>query len=88
MEENLAGLLALVAMAATFTLPLVELVKRQGLPARFAPVASVVSGLVMVWLLDGAGAADLNAYELIFTGLLSGMSAAGVYSGGKALTGH
>jgi hypothetical protein len=44
--------------------------------------------MVIVWLLNGSGVADLNLYEGIFAGLLSGISAAGVYSGGKALTGH
>jgi hypothetical protein len=85
MEENLAGLLAVVAMAGVFTLPLVELVKNQGLPTRYAPVASVACGLVIVTLLVGAGVVSLGIWAIIFTGLLAGMSAAGVYSGGKAL---
>jgi hypothetical protein len=87
-EDNLAGLLAVVVAAGAFTLPLVELIKAQGLPARFAPAASLVSGLIIVGLLALADVAALTFWEGVLAGLVSGMSAAGVYSGGRALAGR
>jgi hypothetical protein len=88
MEENLAGLLAVVATAGVFTLSLVQLIKAQGLPTRLAPAASVVCGQVIVSLLTLADVVALGIWEVVLAGLIAGMSAAGVYSGGKALTGH
>ena len=67
-------------------LALTELVKRMGMPARLAPVAAIVLGVVMAFL--GAGM-SMSAFsiEQALQGLVWGLSASGLWSGGKAIIG-
>jgi hypothetical protein len=59
---------------------LVEVAKLTGLPSRFAPLTSVILGVVIhVALLATAGVPTAA-----FFGLVSGLTAAGLYSGIKA----
>ncbi|WP_340085203.1 hypothetical protein MHB50_09665 [Siminovitchia sp. FSL H7-0308] len=59
---------------------IVQLLKIYGLPAKFSPLAAILIGLVFgVFLL-----AD-NIKEGIIIGLMFGLSASGLYSGGKNL---
>lgn len=61
---------------------LVDVLKRAGLPKKFAPLTSLILGVVfgMVFLNDG----DIK--NAIITGLIIGMSASGLYSGGKEVS--
>jgi hypothetical protein len=58
---------------------LVEVVKRLGLPSKFAPLVSVVLGLVLAFLVYP------DPTQAILIGVAFGLSASGLYSGGKAL---
>jgi len=58
---------------------LVEVVKRAGLPSKFAPLVSVVFGLVFGILVYP------DPTQATLMGLAYGLSASGLYSGGKAL---
>ena len=67
---------------------LVELAKGQGLPSRYAPVFAVVLGLAFATLgrLDDPTAGTWLQVELL--GLITGLSASGLYSGAKAQIGR
>lgn len=58
---------------------LVDVLKRAGLPAKFAPLVSIILGVIfaIVFLSDG----DMKSS--IIKGLIIGTSASGLYSGGK-----
>ncbi len=64
---------------------LVELAKGQGLPSRYAPVLAVVLGLAFATLgrLDDPTAGTWLQVELL--GLITGLSASGLYSGARAV---
>jgi len=78
------NLLAIVGLAAPITIGLVELIKRQGLPTKFAPAITMLSALVITALLVIGDVATLTAGQTVLTGVLTGLTAAGVYSGLKA----
>ena len=59
---------------------LVELAKRAGLPSRYAPVLSLICGLLAGLLYYGP---DLR--QAILYGVALGLMASGLYSGGKTL---
>ena len=64
---------------------LVELLKRgPGLPTRWAGVVAVVIGVVLAALLKLDSPAVGTWLQVLLTGVLSGLSAAGLYSGTKA----
>jgi len=67
---------------------LVELAKGQGLPSRYAPVLAVVLGLAFATLgrLDDPTVGTWLQVELL--GLITGLSASGLYSGAKAQIGR
>lgn len=68
---------------------LVELLKRSiGLPSRWAGLVAVGFGLLFAALLklDAPGAGTW--LQVMLTGLMAGLSAAGVYSTGKAAAGN
>lgn len=83
--DNLNAVFAAVAIASPMAMAVVALAKQQGLPDRLAPVASVAAGVIMVVLLMLADAIDITLGQSALTGLLAGLTASGVYSGGKAL---
>jgi hypothetical protein len=58
---------------------LVDVIKKAGLPSNFAPLVSLVLGVVFGFIFDSSG--DIKS--AIVTGLIMGMSASGLYSGGK-----
>jgi len=58
---------------------LVEIAKRQGLSSRWAPFLSLALGVAGALLLIGL------TPEAGLQGILFGLSAAGLYSGGKAI---
>ena len=66
-------------------LALTELAKRMGTPARLAPVAAIVLGVVMAFL--SAGSSGTFSIEQALQGLVWGLSASGLWSGGKAIIG-
>ena len=67
---------------------LVELAKGQGLPSRYAPVLAVALGLLFATLgrLDDPTVGTWLQTELL--GLITGLSASGLYSGAKAQIGR
>jgi len=67
---------------------LVELAKGQGLPYRYAPVLAVCLGLLFATLgkLDDPTVGTWLQVELL--GLITGLSASGLYSGAKAQIGR
>ncbi len=67
---------------------LVELAKGQGLPSRYAPVLAVCLGLAFATLgkLDDPAVGTWLQTEML--GLITGLSASGLYSGAKAQIGR
>lgn len=59
---------------------LVELIKRMGIPSRFAPIFAIAFGVGFSSLIVG----DINT-DSIVTGLISGLAASGLWSGAKAV---
>ena len=70
-----------IALIPVITL-LVNIIKKAGIPNRFAPLISLMIGLVfgILFLSDG----DLK--QGILMGIVMGMSASGLYSNGKEIT--
>lgn len=60
---------------------LVEVVKRIGLPSKFAPLVSVALGLILGFMVYS------DPTQAILVGIAFGLSASGLYSGGKAVLG-
>ena len=58
---------------------LVEVVKRLGLPSKFAPVLSVALGLILGFFTYS------DPTQALLVGGAFGLSASGLYSGGKAV---
>lgn len=72
-----------IAALTAGVMALVEAIKRAGLPSRWAPLAALGAGIVVglgYWLAFGG-----DAGELIWSGILAAIGAAGLYSGGKAI---
>lgn len=58
---------------------LVDVIKKAGLPKNFAPLMSLILGVIAGLIFENNG--DIK--NGIITGLIMGMSASGLYSGGK-----
>lgn len=72
-----------IAALTAGVMALVEAIKHAGLPSRWAPLAALGAGIVVglgYWLAFGG-----DAGELIWSGILAAIGAAGLYSGGKSL---
>lgn len=82
--DTMQSVFAAVAVAAPLTIALVSLLKQQGLPDRFAPAMSLLSGLAMVALMMLASVLDLTWGQAALTGVVTGLTASGAYSGVKA----
>lgn len=68
---------------------LVELLKRgPGLPTRWAGVVAVAIGIVLGVLLKLDSPTVGTWLQVVLTGVLSGLSAAGLYSGTRAVRGE
>lgn len=83
--DGMQSIFAAVAIAAPLTMALVELIKRQGLPDRFAPITALLSGLAMVALMMLADVLTLDWGQVALTGVIAGLTASGVYSGVRAV---
>ena len=62
-------------------LGVVEAIKRLGVPSQFAPLISVVVGVAITLFTTGTGV------ESVINGVLLGLSASGLWSGGKVMLG-
>lgn len=73
----------MVVMA--LTVGLVEVVKRmEAVPVRFLPVIALLVGVALAAV--GGSAVGLSSWrEVIVAGLMAGLSAMGLYSGGKTV---
>lgn len=69
-----ASFLALIPVV----IGIVEVVKRVGLKAKYAPILSLVVGIGLAALIGGGWS------EVILGGVIVGLSASGLYSGTKA----
>ena len=72
---------------------LVEILKRGGLPARYAGAAAILSAALLAALADIAGIVPVPGADTaarvavwILSGIVYGLAAAGLYSQGKILT--
>lgn len=68
-----------ITIGVPVVLAIVEMMKIAGLKSKWAPLTSVALGLLLFFFF---GPAYLN--ENLFMGLLTGLSASGLYSGAKA----
>ena len=69
---------AQLALLVGLTVGLVEVAKRVGLPAQYAPVVSIACGLGLAALVLPLGSA------LALSGIVVGLTASGLYSGTRA----
>lgn len=69
----------LVVAAIPVALGLVEVVKQLLLPSRYAPLASILIGVGLMALLP-----DLEWRAVLAQGIIVGLAASGLWSGGKA----
>lgn len=67
------------ATAAAVAFGLTEVAKQTGMPSRFAPIVSVLTGVAITVLL-----VDAYGGSAIVAGMIAGLSAAGLWSGAKA----
>lgn len=85
--DSFSALLAIVGIVAPITIGVVEVLKRAThLAERFAPLAAIISGVALAYLVVAAGVvvAPLTPPGIVLCGLLSGLVASGLYSGVKA----
>ncbi len=71
-----------ITIAVPILIALVSAAKTAGLPSRYAPLLSVVLGIV-AFMLFATG----YPLDKVFEGLLAGLAASGLYSGVKATGG-
>ena len=77
--------LEILALALPLTVGLVQILKQAMLPARWAGVASVAVGMLCGLVIRASGIGDGTYALATLTGLIAGLSAAGVWSGAKAV---
>ncbi len=70
-----------LAIAVAATTGIVEVLKKTGLPSRWAPILSLVVGFGMTLLFTHS-----FSWETVAVGILTGLSASGVYSGVKSVS--
>jgi hypothetical protein len=68
-------------LLAPLIVGVVEVAKRAGLPARLAPLLALALGVGII----GAVTARPEAARVVLWGVMLGLSACGLYSGGRAL---
>ena len=73
-----------IALATPMTMAVVQAAKSAGLPSRFAPLLSLAVGATAGCLLGAVGMGGIASG--IIAGFVSGASAAGIWSGTKAVT--
>ena len=69
-----------ITLAVPVIVALVSAAKMAGLKSRFAPLLSIGLGIVLFYFLGD----NVDAGTRLFTGLIAGLSASGLYSGTKA----
>lgn len=75
-----------LALGSPLIVPIVQAIKAAGLPDRFAPIVAVVLGLVLAFAVAlGVPGPDQPYVLTVLLGLASGLSAAGLYSGVRAV---
>jgi len=81
---------ALIGLAgAGVVMGLVAAVRQAvNIPSRFTPILSIGLGIGWNVALRGAELGDAAWGATVILGVLSGLSAAGLYSGGKAMSGQ
>ncbi|KYH34510.1 hypothetical protein CLTEP_15590 [Clostridium tepidiprofundi DSM 19306] len=70
-----------IALIPIVTL-IVNIIKKAGVPSKFAPLVSLIIGLIFGILF----LADSDVKQGILLGIIIGISASGLYSNGKELT--
>lgn len=68
-----------VAIFVPITIALVKMATMSGLPKKHAFLLDIVFGILLVWLVPG----NMAIKEIIFSGLIVGTSASGLYAGIK-----
>ena len=61
---------------------IVDMIKKAGMPSKFAPLASLIIGVFFGVLFESNG----DYKNGIIVGIIMGMSASGLYSNGKEVT--
>lgn len=77
--ENLFSLSAVAVATIPVIVGLVAVFKPLGLPSKYAPLASIALGMCLVAL------TGVIWQVIIAQGILVGLAASGLYSGGKAM---
>ena len=76
--------LPIYTLALPITLGLVQLAKSAGLPTRWAGLAAVIIGALAGLFANLAGGEQASIANAALTGIVAGLSAAGVWSGTRA----
>lgn len=74
-----------ITLLAGVVVGIVEVIKRSGMPSRWAGLAAIAIGILLAQLGGLAGRLDGNAWDLALIGILVGITAAGVWSIPKAV---
>jgi hypothetical protein len=77
--------LRIFAVALPITIALVQLLKQAFVPGRWAGLAAVATGVGTALVLHAAGIGSGPPALAAVTGVVAGLSAAGAWSGAKAL---
>jgi len=77
--ENIFDISPLIILVVPIILGLVECFKQIGLPTRLAPVASLILGVALMFL------TTMTWQAIVVQGIIAGLMASGLWSGGKAI---
>lgn len=75
-----------ISLFAGVVVGIVEVIKRTGVPSRWAGLIAILVGIAIAQIGGLAGQLEGNAWNLALIGILAGISAAGVWSIPKAVT--
>lgn len=81
MEIDLIFNAAVVGFLTPIVIGLVEVVKRWADNSKIAPVLSIIFGIALYWLV----VPHVAVGEFVIGGIIIGLMASGLYSGGKSL---
>lgn len=82
------GNLGLIAAIAPVVLGVTEAIKRTGISVKWAPFVAMLTGLVFAFLFDYSQEEAFiagNVAQNAISGVLAGLTAAGLYSGVKTI---
>ena len=77
--------LAIFSLALPLTIGIVQVLKEAALPSRYAGLAALITGILAGLLVNLAGIGTGPLPQATLTGAVAGLSAAGVWSGARAL---